>query len=172
MKFDQNPSTFKKAMLSLNRDSVLMASQLGGDFVLPDDPWQKCIFIAGGIGVTPFRSMIKYLLDRRQRRPITLFYASKRFEDIVYKDVFDRAQQELGIRTIYTVTDNRNLPAGWTGKVGRITPELIRATVPDYRNCIFYISGPRGMVDSFKDEIHRLGAPGLEIRTDYFAGLA
>jgi ferredoxin-NADP reductase len=172
IKFYKNTSSFKRAMLSLNRDSVLMASQLAGDFVLPDDPQQKCIFIAGGIGVTPFRSMIKYLLDRRQRRPITLFYASTRVEDIVYKDVFDRAQMELGIRTIYMVSDNKNLPAGWTGKVGRITPELIRATVPDYRNCVFYISGPRGMVDSFKDEINRLGAPGLDIRTDYFAGLA
>ena len=172
VKFYKNSSSFKRAMLSMNRESVLIASQLAGDFVLPDDPGQKCIFIAGGIGVTPFRSMIKYLLDRRQRRPITLFYASTRMEDIVYKDIFDRAQMELGIRTIYTVSDNRNLPAGWTGKVGRITPELIRATVPDYRNCIFYISGPRGMVDSFKDEINRLGTPGLEIRTDYFAGLA
>ncbi len=172
IKFYKNSSSFKRAMLSLNWDSVLMASQLAGDFVLPADPRQKCIFIAGGIGVTPFRSMIKYLLDRRERRPITLFYASTRVEDIVYKDVFDRAQAELGIRTVYTVSDNSNLPAGWTGKIGRITPELIRATVPDYRNCIFYISGPRGMVDSFRDEISRLGASGLDIRTDYFAGLA
>ncbi len=172
VKFYQKSSTFKKAMLALNRNTVVVASQLAGDFVLPDNPWQKCIFIAGGIGVTPFRSMIKYLLDQHQRRPITLFYASKRIEDIVYRDVFDRAQQELGIRTIYTVTDSTNLPANWTGKVGRITPELIRTTVPDYRNCIFYISGPRGMVDYFKDVINLLGTPGLQVRTDYFAGLA
>ncbi len=172
IKFNPKPSTFKQAMLSSNRDMVLLASQLAGDFTLPDDPRQKCVFIAGGIGVTPFRSMIKYLLDRHERRPITLFYAARTVDDFAYKGIFDRAQQELGIRTIYSVTDNRNLPAGWTGRVGRITPELIRATVPDYRDCIFYISGPRGMVDSFKDAIGRLGGAGMQIRTDYFAGLA
>jgi glycine betaine catabolism B len=172
VKFYQKSSTFKKSMLALNRNTVVVASQLAGDFVLPDNPWQKCIFIAGGIGVTPFRSMIKYLLDQHQSRPITLFYASKRIEDIVYRDVFDRAQLELGIRAIYTVTDSTNLPPNWTGKVGRITPELIRTTVPDYRNCIFYVSGPRGMVDYFKDAINLLGTPGLQVRTDYFAGLA
>jgi len=78
----------------------------------------------------------------------------------------------LGIRTIYTVTDDRNLPALWTGKVGRITPDLIKTTVPDYRNCIYYLSGPRGMVDSLKDTLRRLGVAGFQIKTDYFAGLA
>ncbi len=48
-----------------------------GDFTLPEDPRQKLVFIAGGIGITPFRSMIKYLIDTRQRRPITVFYANK-----------------------------------------------------------------------------------------------
>lgn len=172
IKFDQKPSTFKQAMLANHRDVAIVASHVAGDFVLPDDPRQKCILIAGGIGVTPFRSMIKYLLDRRQRRPITLFYAAKKVDDIVYRDIFDRAWQELGIRTIYAVTDNTNLPANWSGKIGRITPELIRATVPDYREHIFYVSGPRGMVNSFKDSIARLGGDGLQVRTDYFAGLA
>jgi glycine betaine catabolism B len=171
VKFYPESSSFKKALLS-SRDTMLLGAQLAGDFTLPEDPNQKCIFIAGGIGVTPFRSMIKYLLDRRQRRPITVFYAARTIDDFVYKDVLDRAQQELGIRTVYTVTDNRNLPAGWSGKVGRITPEMIRSMVPDYRECMFYISGPRGMVDSFKDAINQLGSGVLQIRTDYFAGLA
>jgi ferredoxin-NADP reductase len=44
--------------------------------------------------------------------------------------------------------------------------------VPDYRNCIYYLSGPRGMVDSLKDTLRRLGVAGFQIKTDYFAGLA
>jgi ferredoxin-NADP reductase len=172
VKFDKNSSTFKRAMMATTRDFSIFASSLAGDFTLPDDPNQKLIFIAGGIGVTPFRSMIKYLLDRRQRRPITLFYAARSPDDFVYRDVFDRAQSELGIRTVYTITDPRAVPANWSGKVGRITPEMIKSIVPDYRQCIFYISGPRGMVDSFKDSVHGLGAEGVQIRTDYFAGLA
>ncbi len=172
VKFYPSPSSFKKAMLAASRDTVMVASQVAGDFVLPADPRQPVVLIAGGIGVTPFRSMIKYLLDKGQKRPITLFYASKTVDDFVYRDVFDRAQRELGIRTVYSVTDNADLPANWTGKVGRITPDLIRTTVPDFRNSIFYVSGPRGMVDSFKRVIRDLGVPGLDVRTDYFAGLA
>ncbi len=172
VKFYQKSSTFKQAMLSMDKDTEIVASQVAGDFVLPDNPQQKCVFLAGGIGVTPFRSMIKYLLDNHQRRPITLFYTAATVNDFVYKDVFGRAQLELGIRTVYTVTDDRSLPASWIGNVGRITPDLIKTTVPDYRYCIYYLSGPRGMVDSLKDTLRRLGVAGFQIKTDYFAGLA
>jgi glycine betaine catabolism B len=172
IKFHQNSSSFKKAMLSMRNESEIVAAQLAGDFVLPDSSWQKCVFIAGGIGITPFRSMLKYLLDTRQRRPITLFYANKSTDDIVYKDVLDRADHELGIRTIYAITDKRNAPPNWAGWVGRLTPELIRSTVPDFRNCTFYLSGPRGMIDSFKDALRRLNINNSRIKTDYFAGLA
>ncbi len=172
VKFYGNSSSFKKAMLAMNKDTEIHASQLAGDFTLPQDDEQKSVFIAGGIGITPFRSMIKYLLDTHQRRPITLFYSAPTVNDFVFKDVLDRAFQELGIRTIYTVTDNRDLPANWNGKVGRISPDLIRTTVPDYRKNIFYISGSRGMVDSFKKSLHKLGVGDSQIKTDYFAGLA
>jgi ferredoxin-NADP reductase/Na+-translocating ferredoxin:NAD+ oxidoreductase RnfD subunit len=172
IKFNQRSSTFKKALLSMGNDSEIIASQLAGDFVLPNGSWQKCVFIAGGIGITPFRSMLKYLLDTCQPRPITLFYANKSIDDIVYKDILYRADRELGIRTIYAITDKRNTPPNWTGWVGRLTPEIIRSTVPDFRNCTFYLSGPRGMVDSFKDSLRRLNIQNSRIKTDYFAGLA
>jgi ferredoxin-NADP reductase len=145
---------------------------LAGDFVLPKDPRQKCVLIAGGVGVTPFRSMLKYLLDTRQRRPITLLYANKSVEDILYKDIFDRAEHELGIRTIYTVTDTDNLPASWTGQIGRITPKMIKTLVPDYRRCTFYVSGPKGMVDSFKESLGMMRIRSSQIKTDFFSGLA
>ncbi len=172
VKFNQKSSTFKKALLAIDKDTEIVASQLAGDFVLPDDPQQKVVLIAGGIGVTPFRSMIKSLLDSRQRRPITLFYTATTVNDFVYKDVFDRAQYELGIKTIYSVTDNSNLPSSWTGKVGRLSAEMIRSAVPDYRNCLFYISGSRSMVDSLTYTLHKLGVASYQIKTDYFAGLA
>ncbi len=172
VKFYRASSTFKKAMLSMEKGHEITAAQLSGEFVLPRDPRQKCVFIAGGIGVTPFRSMIKYLLDIRQKRPIAIFYANKTIDEIVYKDVFDRAQQELGIKTIYSITDTRNLPAAWTGEIGRISPQLIKATIPQYKNCIFYISGSRDMVDSFKGILKGLGISNSQIKSDYFSGLA
>lgn len=174
VKFYDKSSTFKQAMLSLDGREEIVASHLAGDFVLPRNPKQKCIFIAGGIGVTPFRSMLKYLLDTGQRRPIVVFYVNKTFRDIVYKDVLDRAWKELGIETIYTLTDTRRMPPPpwWKGRIGYITPQILRAHVPDYARCMFYISGPKGMVDSFKELLVRLRVPDNHIKTDYFAGLA
>jgi glycine betaine catabolism B len=172
VKLYQGPSSFKKALVSMTGGSEIVAAQLGGDFVLPEDPKQKCIFIAGGIGVTPFRSMIKYLLDTRQSRPILMFYSNQRVEEIVYRDVFDRAARELGIYTIYTVTDPANLPPNWQGGVGRINPQWIAQAAPDYRSCFFYISGSVEMVHAMRDMLRKMGVREAQIKTDYFAGLA
>ncbi len=172
VRIDGSSSSFKKALLEMKTGDEIIAGQLGGDFILPSDAHQKVVLIAGGVGVTPFRSMIKYLLDIHRPRPLVLFYASKSINDIVYKDVFDRAQHELGIQVIYTVTDAANLPSYWNGVAGRITPELIREKVPDYKSCLFYISGPRSMVDSFKETLTSMDIPSSQVRIDYFAGLS
>lgn len=172
VKFYQHSSSFKSALLTMETGAEISAAQLGGDFVLPDDPTQRCVFIAGGIGITPFRSMIKYLLDSGQRRPITLFYANRRIGDIVYKDVLDQAEQRLGIKTIYVVTDTLRPPPGWRGRVGHISPQMIAEEVPDYRNCTFYISGPPNMVDACKELLLHMQVAGSRIKTDLFSGLA
>ncbi len=172
VKFYPKSSTYKKALLGMNKGDEIIAAQVAGDFVLPGDRRQKCIFIAGGVGITPFRSMIRYLLDNHQKRPVTLFYANKNVSDIVYKDIFDRAEQELGIRTIYTISDSATVPAGWRGNIGRIDAQLIKRVVPDYHDCLFYISGPKSMVDSFKETLRQMHIPVTQIKTDFFAGLA
>lgn len=172
IKFHSNSSSFKQALIAMDESSEIVASQLAGDFILPADPKQRCVFIAGGIGITPFRSMIKYLLDTAQPRPIVLFYVNQTVYDIVYQDVFDQAQERLGIQTIYIVTDKTQVPAEWQGKVGYITPQLIKDAVPEYDKCTFYISGPKGMIDSFKEMLRWLHVKDSHIKTDLFAGLA
>jgi glycine betaine catabolism B len=170
VKFYKASSSFKKAMLAMDNKTEIVASQLAGDFVLPEDKNQKLVFLAGGIGVTPFRSMITYMLDTYERRPIVLFYANKTVDEILYRDVFDRAQRDLGIEVVYTLTNARNLPASWQGRVGRLSPKLIQAVVPDYQDCLFYISGPNAMVDSFKGVLRDLGIKSSRIKTDFFPG--
>ncbi len=171
VRFSDPSSSFKKAMLAMNRGAEISAEQIAGDFVLPKNPNQKLIFIAGGIGVTPFRSMIKYLLDMHQRRPVVLFYNNHSVKDIVYKDVFDQAERELGIRTIYLVSDKNSIPLGWVGLPGRITPQIIRKYTPWYFEAIFYLSGPVAMVNGYKDMLHQMGIDDGQIMVDYFAGL-
>jgi ferredoxin-NADP reductase len=172
VKFSKDSSSYKKAMLRLDRNAEITATQITGDFTLPSDPNQPCVFLAGGIGITPFRSMIKYLLDTRQRRPITIFYTARTVDDIVYKDLFDRAEKELGTKVIYTLTDKTNIPLSWKGNVGHLTPEMIIKQAPGNRSALFYLSGSRSMVEEFKDSLHKAGIPASQIVTDYFAGLA
>jgi ferredoxin-NADP reductase len=172
VKFYQGGSSYKQAMLAMKERTEIAATQLAGDFVLPQDGRQKCVLIAGGIGITPYRSMLKYLLDKGERRNLVLFYANRTVQDIVYKDVLDQARREMGVKTIYTVSDGRNLPQNWTGKVGRITAQMIKAEVPDYKDCMFYISGPQSLVDSMKAVLAQMHVPSNQIKTDLFAGLA
>lgn len=172
IKFYPESSAFKETLLSMPENGEIIAAQLAGDFVLPRDPKRKLVFIAGGIGITPFRSMIQYLLDIQQPRPITVLYASSTAEGFVYVDVLERARRELGIKTIYTVTDASRLPASWRGRVGRITPQMLRNEVPDLYQSTFYISGPRGMVESFRRTLNSLHIHDSHIKTDFFSGLA
>jgi glycine betaine catabolism B len=172
IKFNQNSSSFKKTLLDMNGDHKIVAAQIAGDFTLPANPKQKLVFVAGGIGVTPFRSMVKYLIDTNQKRQVTVFYANRNASDIVYQDIFDQANRNLGIKTVYVLSDKNNIPAGWTGKVGHIDAKMITEEVPDWRERTFYISGPHALVTAFEQTLAQLDIPEKQIKTDYFPGFA
>jgi ferredoxin-NADP reductase len=170
VKIQQNGSSFKRALVSLTSKQTVLAGQLAGDFTLPKDNSQKLVFLAGGIGITPFRSMIKYLIDKQEKRDIILFYSNKSADEIVYKDVFDEADKKLGIKTIYTLTDIQNIPISWKGNKGRIDAAMIQTYLPDYKERMFYISGPHPMVTSYQDILKDLGIPASHVIIDYFPG--
>ena len=169
IKFYPNGSTFKEHLLTLVPGKTLMTGQLAGDFTMPTDTSKKLVFIAGGIGITPFRSMLKYLTDKREMRKITLLYTNKTPQDIVYKDIFDQAEAVLGTKTVYTCTAAK--PGEWNGRVGQITGDMIRAEVPDFAESIFYISGPHAMVSGVETTLQQLGIPHAQIKKDFFPGL-
>ncbi len=183
VRVNQPSSSYKEALLAMDPGDEIIAGQLAGDFTLPRDPKQPLVFIAGGIGITPYRSMIKYLLDTHEHRPITLFYSAVTPNDFVYRDVFHQAERELSIRAVYVAERTQDVPAGpsvlagpegsrdWTGEVGRIRPELIQACAPDYQESMFYVSGPNVMVDAVKGMLRKMGIPDGQIRADFFAGL-
>lgn len=172
VKFYPEPSSFKNHLLALPVGEEIIVSQLAGDFVLPKKEKQGLVFIAGGIGVTPFRSMIQYLLDKKQKRDITIFYSNKKISDIAYKYVFDRAKNELGIKTIYNITDKNEILSDLSMQKGFIDAEMIKKEVPDYLNKIFYISGPHSMVDAFENTLKSMGVSSNNIKIDFFPGFA
>lgn len=169
VKFYNPSSSYKKAMLDMTSDTPVVASQVAGDFVLPRNKKRKLVFIAGGIGVTPFRSMVKYMLDTNERRDVHMLYAAKNAQEVAYRDVFEQARQQLGMQTTYALS--QPVSATDTFAVdGRVDTEMISRTIPDYRSRTFYISGSHQMVESVQDALRELGVPRRQIKTDYFPG--
>jgi ferredoxin-NADP reductase/Na+-transporting NADH:ubiquinone oxidoreductase subunit NqrB len=169
IKFYENSSSFKRSLLALTPGQAIMGSQLAGEFVLPKDPAQKLVFVAGGIGVTPFRSMAKYLTDTQQQRDIVILYANKTADEIAYGDIFTAAAG-VGVRTVYTLTGD--MPEGWTGRTGRINEEMVQQEIPDFKERLFYISGPHTMVSATDRTLQKLGVKQSSIKKDFFPGLA
>jgi len=170
VKFYADGSSYKKAMIVLDGKKTIVGGQLAGDFTLPKNKEKKLVFIAGGIGITPFRSMLKYLIDMQEKRSIIVLYANRYARDIVYKDILDQAKEALDIQTIYTITDKTAVPSGWQGKVGRIDDMMIQSEIPDYQERTFYLSGPHGMVTGFEDVLRNMGIARDKIVTDFFPG--
>lgn len=167
IKFYDPPSSYKASLARLRRGDRIHADQIGGNFTLPADPREKLVLVAGGIGVTPFRSMIKYLIDIHQRRDIILIYAARTVEELVYGDIFDAAAAN-GVRAVYVVSEP---PPGWNGPTA-VTQELIHEAVPDLDDRIVYVSGPQRMVQDIQDVVRRAGLPSTRVRSDYFPGFA
>jgi ferredoxin-NADP reductase len=170
VKTQPNGSSFKKALVSLDTKQAILAGQLAGDFTLPKDASKKLVFLAGGIGITPFRSMIKYLVDIKQKRDIVLFYSNKAEDEIVYKDIFDEANKKLGIKTVYALTDIQYVAKEWKGEKGRVDAAMIQRYVPDYKDRLFYISGPHPMVTAYQNILKDLKIPSSHVIIDYFPG--
>ncbi len=169
VKFYEPASSFKKRMRALQPGDEIVGGQLAGDFVLPKDERKKLVFLAGGIGITPFRSMVKYLADCEEKRDIVLLYSNRTADEIAYREIFDEAAHTIGLKTIYAVTSTEGtLPPN--GYRGRIDAGLIVKTIPDYRERTFYISGTRAMVTSLRETLRAMHIPGRHIKTDFFPG--
>lgn len=170
VRFYDKGSTYKRSMLNLRTDQSMLAGALGGDFTLPADPSQPVVLIAGGIGITPYRSMLKYLVDSGEQRPVTLLYSERTEQDIAYRDVLQAAVRH-GIRVVCTLTDQQTPPSPGF-RTGFIDEDMIRTYGGDLAHTLFYVSGPHGMVTALKHTLQSSGVPLAHIRTDFFSGYA
>ena len=169
-RFSDPSSTFKKTLRELRSGDEIVASNLEGEFVLPKDQRKKLVFIAGGIGITPFRSIIKHLIEKNEKRDIVLLYSNRVREDIVFKDIFNMAEKNNGLRAIYTLTEDDKTPTDWQGEKGFINEDLIKGQIPDYQERTFYVSGPEPMVKAFEKMLGQMGIAKKNIKRDYFPG--
>ncbi len=116
--------------------------------------------------------MLKYLADVNEARDIILFYSNKNISEVVYTDVFDQAVSKIGLKTVYTLTDTTQIPPGWKGQTGPINSTIIAEEVPDFKERVFYISGPHSMVTTFENVLLGMGVSNNKIKTDFFPGFA
>ena len=157
MRVAEKGSSFKSALMNFREEQEIVASSPQGEFILPQDKALPLVFIAGGIGVTPFRSMIKSMLLNNEKRDIVLLYSNRQEADIAFKKILDGAKG-VGVRTVYVNTE----------KDGYIDEEMIKKKVPDYQNRIFYVSGPEPMVEAIKKLLSQMKIK--MIKTDFFPG--
>ena len=148
-------SAFKQKLDQLKPGDIVLASDLSGNFSLPKDASKKLAFMAGGVGITPFRSMAKYLIDSGQQRDIALLYSASTPGEFSFQNLFKAAAQ-TGLKTVYVTS--------------QLNEQKIGGLLPDYAERTFYISGPYGYVHGMEVALLKLGVSSSKIITDYFPG--
>jgi ferredoxin-NADP reductase len=172
VKFYPRPSTYKRGLMKLRVGDQVAAGHLAGDFVMPKDTNEKLAFVAGGIGITPFASMLRHMLSTGERRNAVLIFANWREEDIAYSELLEQAVERLGIRVVHVLSAVDSISKDWDGRVGFVDERLIREEIADFAERTFYISGPQVMVKNAKQAVEDLGVKHSRIHTDYFPGFS
>ncbi len=167
LRYYQPASAYKAAFGQLKIGDSIYASQLAGNFTVCESANKKLAFVAGGIGITPFRSIAKYYLDKNLQRDIVLLYVVSDPAEFVYARDFLEARR-IGLRLVPIVTQTGYVAEGVVS--AKLTQQLIAEHIPDYAERTFYISGPSSMVDATQDYLHDLHVPGGRIITDHFSG--
>ena len=168
-KFIARGSSYKHELMHLDIGKKIIASQLGGDFVLPEVPEVKLALIAGGIGVTPFRSHIQYMVDTGMVHDTKLFYCCNTIAEMAYQAVFSNAAEYIPLEVIPVIAkETVPMPA----ETGYVTADLINRRAPDYAERVWYISGPPPMVQAYYAVLKKMGIPKKQIKRDFFSGVA
>jgi ferredoxin-NADP reductase len=156
VKHPPKASAFKKSLGRLKAGDKILAARLAGGFTLPKDPTKKIALLAGGVGITPYRSMVKYLIDNKEKRDVALVYSASSDKEISFKKLFSDAKS-AGVKATY-ITD------------GQVDESKLRKAIPNFKERRFYLSGPYGYVNGVESTLLRLGISYDNIVTDYFPG--
>jgi len=169
-------SAYKKRLDSLQIGTSVRVRGPQGKFTLHEDHSKPAIFLSGGIGVTPFRSMIKYATDRNLPIKIIMFDSNRNLQNILFRKDFDKcAGTNKNLKIIYTITEEENKTQGntWQGEKGRVDIAMLKRYLnsDDVEKSIFYICGPPAMVKSMQDILGaNLQIPAERIKVEEFTG--
>lgn len=178
---------FKRKLANLEIGASIKITAPVGNFVLPEDSnFKSVVFLSGGIGVTPFRSMIKYATDNCLPIRIVVFDSNRNEENILYRKDFDQCvRSNNNLKIIYTITGEKQensssnfiAAADWKGETGFINKEMLTTYMTTYmtndelRDSIFYICGPPGMLKAIQILLQDdLRIPDERLKIEEFIG--
>jgi ferredoxin-NADP reductase len=173
----RDESEFKQTLIKLQLGSFIEAEGPNGTFIVDEKEPGPHVFIAGGIGITPFRSIIKYQIDKKLSSKIILLYSNTTPDLISFeKELKSWTINNQNIKLVMTITQpDESLPAQtgktkWSGLTGRINEKLIEKTSKGLKNPTYWIAGPPPMVTAMELLLQKLKIPSDKIRSDKFTG--
>ena len=150
-------SAWKRSLLEAPLRTTLSGSNPTGQFILPRTSHEPLVFVAGGIGITPFHSLVTYATEEKRSDAITLIYSNRNEGSAAYLS---------DLRTLVTKNPRFNLIENY----GPLTAELITQKITDIPGSVFYVAGPPGMVGMVHTELTKAGAKEECILIEEFAG--
>jgi len=162
---------FKRAIHALPIGSAVLFQGPFGNFTLHRDTARPAVLLAGGIGITPFRSMLWQAATMRSPHQIFLFYANRRPQEVAFlEELRDLEQSSPRYKLITTITHPSEATADWRGEQGYFTEKMLKKWLPDLRVPVFYLAGPAGGVTSMRLTLNAAGVSDDDIRAEEFPG--
>jgi len=164
-------SSFKRALSVLPLGTEVSTRGPMGSLVLHNDVSRPAVFLAGGIGITPFLSMLSSVPIEKHHPPVFLFYANRYIEDAAFMDTLYDLEMSTG-NFHFVPTFTRAVPGhgGWKGATGPINAQMLSNYIGNLRDPIYYVAGPPGMVAGTDQTLFELAIREEDIRTERFAG--
>ncbi|NQU94643.1 MAG: FAD-dependent oxidoreductase [Candidatus Omnitrophica bacterium] len=163
-------SEFSKALDKLKTGDIAKIKMPLGKFTFEGE-CEKIAFLSGGIGITPIRSMCKFVIDKKLKTDIVLLYSNRTEDNIIFEKDFEDMAGRGNLRVVHTLTSPDIDKKIWKGRTGYITDAMIKEEIPDYKERIFYICGPPNMVGAMVSVLKdKLALGNDKIRIENFAG--
>jgi ferredoxin-NADP reductase len=160
-------SAFKRTLSELEVGDEVEVEEPKGSFLLPEDTGVDYVFVAGGIGITVFRSMLRYIADTGEPYTVTLVYSNRDRESAAFLDELDELEARIpGLRVVLTMTDEPE----WEGETRHLDADVLADLVGGLDGKTFLVAGPPQMAQSVGEALTAAGLPDERVYTDRFSG--
>jgi ferredoxin-NADP reductase len=164
-------TAFKRMLGEMPLETTIELEGPFGQFTLPDNESRTTVFLAGGIGITPFRSMLVEAARIKLPHRLILMYSNRHPEDAAFLDELQALQQDNPNYTcIGTITSPTVETKTWKGEIGRIDQAILRKYVKDTETAMYYVVGPPAMVKGLRKMLESAGIHKTSIRSEEFVG--